>query len=278
LGGVGGGGGGWLGFNTYSLRSLTQNEAIPVVIELMKQVRLEDCTLISSHVEPARFSPVTPVATTAPRPAPTPEELEARKAMGAALSEWRMKVPLSYFEAVRATFARQGLRIKGYSVRVGSTAEEMDRVFLMAKALGAESINLRVPEAMTAMVAEVADRQRMLVGLQFSDVAVLMKQLPASKYFRMYPDTGDLTRARVDALEFVRTNYEAMSSLDLKDGMLGGRSVPFGEGEAHMKEVVRFLRDKHATVMGYVDCDYPGTGRSTDEVKRCVEYVRGAHG
>ena len=268
-----------LGLNTWSLRALSEDEAIPVIIQVMKQAKLQDCQMLFSHVEPATLSPVFPVGVlSAPRLPPTPQQLEEQKANAAALTEWRLSVPMSYFENIRSTFEKQDLRIKSYSVRLGSSEAEIDRLFLMAKALGADSIVTRLPAALTSMTAAAADKHRMIVGLQFSDENELKKQLAASQYFRMDPDIGDLTKAKVDALQFVQTNYASMVAFDLKDALPGGPSVPFGEGAAHMKEILRFLKEKQAPITAYVDCDYAGTGRSPEEVEKCASYARGIIG
>ena len=264
-----------LGLNTWSLRALSQEEALPVIIQVMKQTGLQNCQLIFSHVEPAKFNPVFPVGLlNAPKLPPTPQQLEDRKKTGAALTEWRMSVPMSYFEKIRSAFEKQGLRINCYAARLGGSETEIDRQFLMAKSLGVSSINARVPEPMTSVVAAAAEKHRLIVGFQFSNVKMMERQLAASKYFRMDPDIGDMTKAKIDALEFVRANYQSMSSLDLKDAALGGASVPFGEGDSRMKEVLQFLNEKKVPFSAYVDCDYAGTGRSTEEVKKCVSYVR----
>jgi L-ribulose-5-phosphate 3-epimerase UlaE len=181
---------------------------------------------------------------------------------------------MSYFEDIRSTFEKQGLRIKSYSVRFGSSQAEIDRLFLMAKALGADSLVTRLPASLTSMTAAAADKHRMIVSLQVSDMNELKKQLAASQYFRMNPDIGDLTKAKIDALQFVETNYPSISAFDLKDALPGGPSVPFGEGAAHMKEVLQFLKQKQAPITAYVDCDYAGTGRSAEEVEKCASYAR----
>jgi hypothetical protein len=265
-----------LGLNTWSLRALSEDEAIPVIIQVMKQAKLQDCQMLFSHVEPATLSPVFPVGVlSAPRLPPTPQQLEEQKANAAALTEWRLSVPMSYFENIRSTFEKQGLRIKSYSARLGNSEPEINRLFLMAKALGAESIVARMPEPLTSMTAAAAEKHRMTVGIQFSDVKEVERQLSASKYFRMDPDIGDLTKAKIDALQFVQANYTSMCAIDLKDAMPGGPSVPFGEGAAHMKEVLQFLKEKQVSITSYVDCDYAGTGRSAAEVEKCASYVRG---
>lgn len=268
-----------LGLNTWSLRALSQNEAIPVIIQVMKQARLQDCEILFSHVEPAKFNPVFPVGIlSAPKSPPTPSQLQEQKEIATALTDWRLSVPMSYFDGIRSTFEKQDLRIKAYTVRLGTSVAEIDRQFLMAKALGADSVIARVPEPRTSLVAAAAEKHRMVVGLQFSDIAVLRKQLAASGYFRIDPDIGDLTKAKVNALQFVEDNYQSMSALDLKDAMAGGVSVPFGEGNSNMKEVLQFLQEKQVAITAYVDCDYAGTGRSTNEVKRCVSYIRSSIG
>ncbi|WP_353068782.1 hypothetical protein RBB75_17160 [Tunturibacter empetritectus] len=264
-----------LGLNTWSLRALSQQEAIPIIIQTMKQARLQDCQILFTHVEPAKFNPVFPVGVfNPPKSSPTPQQIEQQKATEAALTNWRLSVPMSYFEDIRSTFEKQGLRIKSYSLRFGSSEAEIDRLFLMAKALGADSIVNRLPATLTNTVAAAAEKHQMIVCLQFSDLNELHKQLAASQYFRMDPDIGDLTKAKIDALQFVQTNYLSMYSFDLKDAVPGGSSVPFGEGAAHMKEVLQFLKEKQAPITAYVDCDYAGTGRSPKEVEKCASYAK----
>jgi len=268
-----------LGLNTWSLRALSQDEAIPIIIQTMKQSRLHDCQILFTHVEPAKFNPVFPAGIfNPPKSSPTPQQLEEQKATAAALTQWRLSVPLSYFEDIRSTFEKQGLRIKSYSNRFGSSEAEIDRLFLMAKALGADSIVTRLPATLTTMVAAAADKHKIIVSLQVSDLDEVKKQIAATQYFRMDPDIGDLTKAKIDALQFVESNYTSMSAFDLKDAMPGGPSVPFGEGEARIKAVLQFFKDKQVPITAYVDCDYAGTGRSPEEVVKCAAYARGIIG
>jgi hypothetical protein len=264
-----------LGLNTWSLRALSQEEAVPVIIQVMKQTGLRHCQILFSHVEPAKFNPVFPVGVfSPPKSPPTPQQLEDRRKTEAELTAWRLSVPMGYFENIRSAFQKQGLQITTYAARLGSSEAEIDRQFLMTKSLGAGSINARIPESMTSVVAAAAEKHRLIVGIQFSDVKAMERQLAASKYFLMDPDIGDMTKAKTDALQFVQANYQSMSSMDLKDAVLGDGSVPFGEGNSRMKDVLLFLKEKQVPFTAYVDIDYAGTGRSTEEVKKSVSYVR----
>lgn len=260
-----------LGLNTYSLRTLPHDTAITTILRIMKEQQLEDCELRFAQVEP-EFGP----ALRPPNPAapPTPEELEQRKAATAARTEWRLSAPLSQFENIRSSFHAEGLRIKAYAVTFTDSEAELDRLFLMTKALGAESIIGRVPEAITGKVVAAADKHRLNVGIQFSDIKLLTQQLQASPYMRADPDTGDLTKAKIDALQFIAEHDTKIDSVDLKDAVAGVGSVPFGEGNANLPGVVQHLRKRQLPITAYIDCDYPGTGASAEEVARCVSYIR----
>ena len=263
-----------LGLNTWSLRSLTHDEAIPVIIAVMRRTGMTDCQLLFSHAEPAQFDPG--FASLGPKgaPAPTPQEAEAAKQKAQARTAWRKSVPLSYFTALRGQFERNGLRICAYAAPVGGTAPEVDRTLLMAKSLGASVVNTRLAEGQTDLVAAAAARHRIQIGLQGTDVPLLTRQLQTSSWLRADPDIGDLTRAGIDAPEFIRQHLASLVSVDLKDTLPGGGSVPFGTGAAHMPEVLQILTRARSPVTAYIDCDYPGTGRSEAEVETCVRYAR----
>jgi hypothetical protein len=267
-----------LGLNTWSLRALKHNQAIPTILRVMQEAKLRNCQLLFSHAEPEEFDPdFASMFSHAGKP-PSQQELDEQRRKSEARTAWRLSVPMTYFEALRLQFGQQGLTIRAYSTPLGSTAEEIDRVFLMAKTMGAVVVNTRLAEAQTDLAAAAATRHGMLVGIQVVDQRILALQLRVSPQMRADPDLGDLTKAGASALDFVKGHLDSISSIDLKDALTGGGSVPFGTGDAHMKEVLEFLIHSRSNVDIYIDCDYPGTGSSTDEVKRCVRYVRGVVG
>jgi len=263
-----------LGLNTWSLRSLKKDRAIPTIVKVMKETGMRNCQLLFSHAEPEEFDPDFAAMFSANGTAPTQQERDAQKRKSEARTAWRLSVPMTYFEAIRTRFVRQGLWIRSYGSSFGATLQEVDRVFLMAKTLGATVVNGRLPETQTDMVAAAAQRHGLFAGIQVSDPQILKLQLRASPNLSADPDLGDLTKAGVSALEFVKEHLGRISSIDLKDAMIKGGSVPFGTGDAHMREVLEFLSRNSSPVEIYIDCDYPGTGNSTSEVKRCVCYIR----
>jgi sugar phosphate isomerase/epimerase len=264
-----------LGLNTWSLRYLTHDEVMPVIFAAMKQSGVTDCQLLYSHAEPSQFDP----GFGAPHVGvPTPEQAAQAERKAAARNEWRRSVPLSYFEAIRRQFQQQGFRITAYIGPLPEDPAEVDRTLQIAKALGATLVNGRVKESQTDVVAAATQRHGVQVGIQVTDVKLLPQQLRASSWLRADPDIGDLTKAGVDALAFVREYRESIAAVDLKDAIFGGNSVPFGEGQSHMREVVETFKAARSPIDVYIDCDYPGTGRSADEIVRCARYVRGVMG
>jgi hypothetical protein len=270
-------GGVHIGLQTYSLRTVPHDGAIDTIINAMKDVGLGECELFSPQVEPAQPSFVNggrgPGGGRAPL---TPEQQATQKAAADALTKWRLTVPMNYFTDIRRKFAAAGIDIHSYSARFGDSDEEIDRSFVMTKALGAKVLSARVPLPITKRVASFAEKHKMIVGIQSTDADALAQQLPISKYFRIDLDIGDFTRAGHDSLQYVKDNYMHMSDIHLKDCKLNGPSVPFGEGDSHMKEVLQFLKEKNSSIRAYVDCDYPGTGQSVEEIKKCYSYVRAA--
>jgi len=264
-----------LGLNTWSLRELKHDQAIPAILRVMQETGLRNCQLLFSHAEPEEFDPDFASMFSKAGKLPSQQERDEQKRKSEARAAWRLSVPMTYFEALRSQFEQRGLKIQGYATPLGSSAEEIDRVFLMAKTMGAVVVNTRLPEAQTDLVAAAAVRHGLFVGIQATDQRILALQLRASPQMRADPDLGDLTKAGVSARDFVEGHLDSISSIDLKDAVAGGGSVPFGTGDAHMKEVLQFLVHARSNVEIYIDCDYPGTGSSADEVKRCVRYVRG---
>jgi hypothetical protein len=259
-----------IGLQTYSLRTLPHDNAIDLIVAAMKQVGLKQCELYSAQVEPVQPSLPRPSAGTPL----TPEQQAAQRAAAESLKSWRLTTPLTYFSAIGAKFTAAGLSIASYNARLGESDEEIDRAFLITKALGAPLVSARVSLPLTDKVAAAATKHNMVVAIQSTDADMLAKQLAASKLFKIDLDIGDFTRAGHDSLAYVQENYTNISDIHLKDCKLNGPSVPFGEGDSHMKEILVFLKEKHTSFPLYIDCDYPGTGTSVDEVQKCYEYVR----
>jgi len=252
-----------IGFQTYSLRGLRYE----AVVSAMQQVGLGECELWSMQVEPTR--------------AEVPD-----------IAKWRSTVSLDFFTDVRKKFNQAGIDIYAYNPTFGGpdrrsagtagappspspapiTDEEIDRIFQMSKALGAKTINSRVPPERAKRIALFAGKYDMVIGIfSLSPDADL---LAMSKYFRYDLNIGDYTRLGNDALKFVQDNHDQLTDIHLKDCKFKGVSVPFGQGDSHMKEILQFLKKNKSQIRAHIDCDYPGTGTSVEEVQKCYDYVK----
>ena len=254
-------GGVYVGLQTYSLRGLRYDAVIPA----MATIGIGECELWSVQVEPTR--------------ADVPD-----------LSKWRTTVSLDFFKDVRKKFNRAGIEIYAYNPSFGGgggrgrngastqpppppiSDEEIDRLFVMAKTLGAKTINSGIQPDIAKRIAPFAERHKMQVGIFSQDA----QTLALSNQFRYDLDIGNYTRAGNDPLQFVKENHQQLTDIHLKDCKFKGASVPFGQGDSHMKEILQFLRDKKTQIRANIDCDYPGTGTSVDQVQKCFDFVKAA--
>jgi sugar phosphate isomerase/epimerase len=243
-------GGVYIGIQTFSLRALPREGVLDALVAALTTVGLTECELFQPHAEPP------------------PSEVPA-----ADLPKWRQTVPLDYFRHIRGKFNKAGIEINAYNPRINmATDEEIDRQFEFAKALGAKTLNAGVQPPIAPRVAHLAEKHKMPVAITQPNPDIL----EMSKYFRLCFDIGDSTRAGNDAFAVVREFHDRLADIHLKDCKFKGPSVPFGEGDSKMKEVLQFLKQKRSPVRVRIDCDYPGTGSSVEEVQKCVDYVKAA--
>lgn len=279
----------YVGMQTFSLRQLRWEAVIPA----MKQLRIGECEIFSTQVEPLA--------------ADVPD-----------LAKWRASdAAITYFTDVRKKFNDAGIAIYGWNGRFGTfagrgrggargggaaggpgapggvgagaapaappaapatpppapppvTDEEIDRQFQIAKVLGAKTLNTGVQPALADRVGKAAEKYKMIVGI----TAQTPETLVVSPYFRYDIDIGNYTAAGHDALQFVTDNYDKITDIHLKDCKLNGPSVPFGTGDSHMKEILQLMKKRKSQIRANIDCDYPGTGTSVEEVQKCFDYVK----
>ena len=158
------------------------------------------------------------------------------------------------------------------------TDAQIDRIFEFTKALGAKNLSSMMMPDVAKRIAPFAEKHKIVAAVASANPDVLTQIPPISPWLKLDVDIGDMTRQGHDALQFVKDNYQHCLDIHLKDiktqGVSAPTSVPFGQGDSHMKEVLQFLAGKKTQVRVMIDCDYPGTGASVDEVKNCYDYIR----
>lgn len=287
-----------LGTITYSFRDLPRTPGKDNVDDIVRAVTacgIGEIELYSPNIEPAPASAARPAASgpaygvaRGARTPPTPEQIAARKAGREALRKWRIETPASYYQEVRKKFDTAGISIFAYTLGFNAdfSDDEIEAGFSQAKALGVDLIASSTTVAMAQRVAPFADKHQVRVAVhgyanvldpnQFGSPESFAKALAMSKYMRVNLDTGHFTAANYDAVAYIRENHEKITHLHIKDRKRGdGTNEPFGDGDTPIKPILVLLRDNKWPIRAFVEYEYPGMGTSVEEVKKCLDYMRG---
>jgi sugar phosphate isomerase/epimerase len=246
-----------IGVQTYSFR----DRALDGAIEGMKAAGLTGCELWQGHVEP--------------------------KGSREELRKWRLETPLSIFTGIREKFSRAEIVLNAYnlSFRDDFTDDEIRRGFEIAAALGAPVLTASANQEVMRRVAPHAERAKLRVGVhnhsdvkpnEFATPDDFTRALAVSPMIAVNLDIGHFTAANFDAVAFLREHHDRIVALHIKDRRRNqGPVVPFGEGDAPIREVLRLLRDERWPIPANIEYEYEGAD-TLAEVKRCLEYCRAA--
>jgi sugar phosphate isomerase/epimerase len=251
-----------LGVQTYSFRDLprtSDQNAVDVIVKAMTDAGFRECELWSPQLEP--------------------------KGGG---GEWRLKQPLSYFEGIGKQFKNAGLTIYGYNYSFNRKMSdaEIDRGFEIARALGAEIITASSTLDVAPRVVPHAEKHKMIVAMhnhsdlkdpnEFAKPESFAAAMKMSKYFKVNLDIGHFTAANFDAVQYIRQHHASITNLHLKDrGKNQGETVPWGTGDAPIREVLQLLKREKYPIRAYVEYEYKGAN-PVDESRKCLEYAKQA--
>lgn len=263
-----------LGVHTYSFSGIPHDGILEVIIHCMVGAGIGECILLASQIEPAEFL--------------APPGTSVSQAQALAREKWRLSTPLDYFQRIRKKFESAGIDIYGFSATPGPSDDEANRIFEIARVIGAKFLTLGGSLALAKRLAPIAAQHKMIVGLQghpnmsaadsgpIAKPADYEEALSLSRNFCISLDIGDATGGGYDALQFVQTHHDRIHSIFLKDRRKDRVSVPWGEGDTPIKTILQLVRDNKYSIRCYIDCDYQSAGNRPDDVKRCVEYAKAA--
>jgi len=277
-----------LGVQSYSFRDLPLDAAI----QAMAADGLGQCELFSPHIEGGHIDKAPTAGMRPPGAARPPGATRAaadpaRQVAREELRKWRLSVPLDYFTGIRQKFSAAGINLYAYNLSFNDsfTDEEIDRGFDMAKALGAKFITASTTLPVAKRVAPFAGKHRMVVAMhghsnlsdpnQFAKPESFAQAMQMSKYFKVNLDIGHFTAANYDAVDYIRNNHENIVLLHLKDRKKNeGENTSWGEGETPINQVLLLLKDNNYPIPAFIEYEYPGSGSSQEEVKKCYEYCK----
>ncbi len=256
-----------IGTQSYSFRDRSLDEAIAA----MTVVGLGHCELWSGHVEGRGAIPVA-------------EGANRREATRA----WRLSgAALDHFRAIRAKFDAAGIALTSYDVPFSNdfTDEEIVRVFELGAALGVKVITSSAVVSVAPRLQPFAAKAGMKVGFhnhsrispdQFAtpdDFATAMK---AGPNMAVTLDIGHFTAANFDALAYLDEHHDRVVSMHIKDRKRDqGVTLPFGEGDAKVADVLRRLRDRKWDIPAHIEYEYRGQD-TIEEMKRLYGFCRQA--
>jgi sugar phosphate isomerase/epimerase len=193
------------------------------------------------------------------------------------------------YRAVRKKFDDAGIEIHGLSGFHGTNEEELAQTFEIAGILGARLITLTVTLPQARRIVPMVEQSKFLVGIQGNpnmnptnpDAIAKPEQyeeaVALSKSYRMSFDIGDATGGGYETLKFVEAHLDRIALIYLKDRRKDRTSVPWGQGDTPVAEILRLIRDRQPSIRCYIDCDYKTTDRPAD-VKRSFEFAKKALG
>jgi sugar phosphate isomerase/epimerase len=257
-----------IGAQSYSFRDRPTDDMIKAMVE----VGLGSCELWQGgHVEPRQF----------------PDSTRPRRE---ALREWRLTKGVDECKKIREKFDNAGVDIYAfnYSFRDDYTDEEIDRGFQMAKALGVKVITSSAVLSVVKRIDPFAKKYKMRVGMhnhsnikpnEFATPEDFAKAMEgSSEYICVNLDIGHFTAANFDAVDYLTKNHSRIVTLHIKDRKRNqGDTVPFGEGDAPIKQVLTLLRDKKWAIPANIEYEYTGKD-AIEEMKKCLAYCKEALG
>ena len=250
-----------IGAQSYSFR----DRPLDAAIAGMKEVGIGTVEMWSGHVEPA--------------------DLKRED-----LRKWRVSVDLNEIKTIRKKFDAAGIELYAYnySFRDDFTGEEIDRGFVIAKALGAKAITASSNVSTAKRIDKFAARHKMRVGMhnhsrlvaneyaRAEDFAEAMKG--ASEYIGINLDIGHFWAANFDPVDYLRKNHARIVTLHIKDRKKNqGPNMPFGEGDTPIKEVFGVLKELKLKIPANIEYEYKGAD-TVAEMKKCLAYCKAAVG
>jgi sugar phosphate isomerase/epimerase len=279
-----------LGVQTYSFRDFTGPDVIGEVIKAMQDIGLGECELFGPQTEPGAMETMRKMFSNFRADQSPAERKAAAAAMAAEMKEIaqkRMSLPLDHFRGIAKRFTDGGIQIHAYNGSFGTSDEENNRTFEIAKALGVRIITWSGTVSLAKQVAPLADQHQMIVAVhghsdvkdpnQFATPESFAKAMEMSKYFWVNLDIGHFTAANYDAVQYIKEHHDRITNIHLKDRKKNqGPNVPWGEGDTPIKAVLQLIKQKQYPIPAYIEYEYHGSESSVAEVKKCFAYAKAA--
>ena len=196
-----------------------------------------------------------------------------------ALRKWRMDADLDKFRAVGKRFTDAGLRFFSYNLSFNDsfTDEEIDKGFLMTKALGTRIITASSPASIFPRIAPFAEKHDVIVAMHnhTNGPEEFAQAMAASPKIWVNLDVGHFFASGYDPIAYLREHHARITNIHVKDRKKDrGAEMPFGEGDTPLKEVLQLVKKEKYDFP--VCIEYVGPDGPAVELKRCFDYCKAA--
>jgi len=262
---------------------------IKEIIETMRAVGLSTIDVMSEHVENFLGAPVPlpgagrpgPWVPRPPRPAgsrppgfPPPDPVKRE-----ALRQWRLGVDLEKFQQVGKMFTNAGLQFFSYNFSFDNnfTDAEIEKAFLMTKALGTKIITASSPVEVFPRLKPFAEKHDVIVALHNHTIGPkeFEQAMSLSEKFWVNLDVGHFYASGYDPVSYIQQHHARITNIHIKDRKShGGDSVPFGDGETPLIAVFQLVKKER---YGFPACiEYVGPAGPAIELASCLQYCKDA--
>jgi sugar phosphate isomerase/epimerase len=186
---------------------------------------------------------------------------------------------------LRKLYNDAGVNIHIHKVPFGSTDEDIDFNFEIAKALGCKAITTERDDRLAKRLAPFAEKHRIWVAFHnhtnntptIEDVDPLMR---VGQYIGFNLDIGHYvagTKGK-SPIPVIEKYHQKIISLHLKDRTADGGNLPWGQGQTPIKEVLRLLKKEKWPIYADIELEYriPEGSDAVKEVAKCVQYCKEA--
>lgn len=200
---------------------------------------------------------------------------------------WRVNLPPSYFQAVRSKFSAAGVDIfaLNYSFDISMSDAELDSGFEQAKMLGTKIITSSSTLSMAERLVPFATRHRMIVAFHNTTSSdpdrvvspdAYAKLLAMSRWYTVNFDVAHYFAAGYDPVSFIEQHYKSIVSLHVHDRKRNnGPSVPNGEGDAPLREILQVLHNRSFSIPLFYELEWVGSGEPVPEIAKDLQYLQG---
>jgi sugar phosphate isomerase/epimerase len=287
-------GGVQIGTITYSFRDL--EGGVDAVLQACADAGINSVELMGTGVEEYLGAPSNPVSWRDMRRGPGGQRPELTEEQRAAIARYREELQawrhsegiMDKYKELRKKFNDAGIEIHIYKWTAGSSDEELDYSFEVARALGAVGITAEMNEENCANLGAAAERAGMLAifhnHFQFAeegfDVDHFLALSPAN---RLNFDAGHYFGSTgKDPCDFIEQYHDKIVSIHMKDKTRPDNETEpnanqvWGQGEAPIHEILRLIQTNGWPIYCDIELEYPVKpwSSSVREVNTCREYCR----